>query len=161
GAPSPDGRGPCRAAGRPGRSTPGRRARGESTPAVGYHPRVTPPGKSGRTLQIAVSLGLAALLLYLFLRTMDFAAVAPRIRLARAGWLVFATLAGLVATPVFRSWRWGFLLRKAGRASAWELNSATAIGFAASTLLPARAGEIVRPVALSRSGGLPLAPCLA
>ena len=36
----------------------------------------------------------------------------------------------------------------------------TAIGFAASTLLPARAGEIVRPVALSRMAELPFTPCL-
>jgi uncharacterized protein (TIRG00374 family) len=66
-----------------------------------------------------------------------------------------------VATPLFRSWRWGFLLRKAGRPSFWDLNSATSIGFAASTLLPARAGEIVRPLALAKSAGLPVAPCLA
>ena len=41
-----------------------------------------------------------------------------------------------------------------------HLNVATAIGFAASTLLPARAGEIVRPVALSRMAALPFTPCL-
>jgi uncharacterized protein (TIRG00374 family) len=110
---------------------------------------------------MAVSLGLAALLLFLFLRTMDFAAVAEKIRSAHKGWLVFATLCGLVGTPLFRSWRWGFLLRRAGRPSAWALNSATSIGFAASTLLPARAGEIVRPVALAKTAGLPVAPCLA
>jgi len=110
---------------------------------------------------MAVSLGLAALLLYLFLRTMDFAAVAEKIRSAHKGWLVFATVCGLVGTPLFRSWRWGFLLRRAGRPSAWDLNSATSIGFAASTLLPARAGEIVRPIALAKSAGLPVAPCLA
>jgi uncharacterized protein (TIRG00374 family) len=112
-------------------------------------------------VQVVVSLALAALLLFLFLRTMDFAAVGAKIRSAHAGWLIFGTLCGLVATPVFRSWRWGFLLRKAGRPSFWDLNSATAIGFAASTLLPARAGEIVRPVALARSSGIRLAPCLA
>lgn len=128
---------------------------------MGYDPGVGASGKGGGTVQVVVSLGLAAVLLFLFLRTMDFAAVAARIRSAHAGWLAFATLCGLVATPVFRSWRWGFLLRKAGRPSAYDLNSATAIGFAASTLLPARAGEIVRPVALARASGLRVAPCLA
>ncbi len=83
------------------------------------------------------------------------------IRAAHVGWLVLATACGLTATPLFRSWRWGFLLRRAGRPSFRELNSATSIGFAASTLLPARAGEIVRPVALSKSAGLPMAPCFA
>jgi len=114
-----------------------------------------------RTLRVAISLGLAALLLVLFLRTLDFAAVGRAIRGAHVGWLLLATACGLVATPLFRSWRWGFLLRKAGRPSYWDLNSATSIGFAASTLLPARAGEIVRPVALAKTAGLPIAPCLA
>jgi uncharacterized protein (TIRG00374 family) len=114
-----------------------------------------------RTLRVAISLGLAALLLVLFLRTLDFAAVGRAIAAAHAGWLLLATACGLVATPLFRSWRWGFLLRKAGRPSFWDLNSATSIGFAASTLLPARAGEIVRPVALAKTAGLPIAPCLA
>jgi uncharacterized protein (TIRG00374 family) len=114
-----------------------------------------------RTLRVAISLGLAALLLVLFLRTLDFAAVGRAIAAAHGGWLLLATACGLVATPLFRSWRWGFLLRKAGRPSFWDLNSATSIGFAASTLLPARAGEIVRPVALAKTAGLPVAPCLA
>jgi uncharacterized protein (TIRG00374 family) len=114
-----------------------------------------------RTLRVAISLGLAALLLVLFLRTLDFAAVGRAIAAAHVGWLILATACGLVATPLFRSWRWGFLLRKAGRPSFWDLNSATSIGFAASTLLPARAGEIVRPVALAKTAGLPVAPCLA
>jgi uncharacterized protein (TIRG00374 family) len=112
-----------------------------------------------RAVRFGVSIGLAVVLLILFLRNLDFAAVGSAIRHAHAGWLLVAVTAGLVATPPIRSWRWGRLL-KGQTASAWKLNSATAIGFAASTLLPARAGEIVRPVALSRSAGLPLAPCL-
>ncbi len=118
-------------------------------------------GRTRKTLRVVVSVGLAAVLLVLFLRTLDFAAVGRAIRAAHTGWLLLATACGLVATPLFRSWRWGFLLRKAGRPSFRDLNSATSIGFAASTLLPARAGEIVRPVALAKTAGLPVAPCLA
>ena len=128
---------------------------------MGYDPAVNSPEKKGKTLRVAVSLGLAAVLLVLFLRTLDFAAVGKAIRGASVGWLVAALAANLLATPLFRSWRWGLLLKKAGRPSAFDLNSATSIGFAASTLLPARAGEIVRPVALARRAGLPVAPCLA
>lgn len=117
--------------------------------------------RPNRTLRVAISLGLAALLLVLFLRTLDFAAVGRAIAAAHVPWLLVATLAGLLGTPLLRSWRWGLLLKKAGRPSPLQLNSATAIGFAASTLLPARAGEIVRPVALARSARLPVAPCLA
>lgn len=125
---------------------------------MGYHRRVA----SSRTaLRAAISLALAALLLVLFLRTLDFAAVGRAIAHAHVGWLALATGAGLIGTPLVRSWRWALLLRKAGRPSALQLNSATSIGFAASTLLPARAGEIVRPVVLARTAGLPVAPCLA
>jgi hypothetical protein len=112
-----------------------------------------------RAVRFAVSIGLAVVLLGLFLRNLDFAAVGAALRNAHPGWLVTAAVAGLVGTPPIRAWRWGRLL-KGYRASAFDLNSATAIGFAASTLLPARAGEVVRPVALSRSAALPLAPCL-
>jgi glycosyltransferase 2 family protein len=114
-----------------------------------------------KTLRVAVSVGLAAVLLVLFVRTLDFAAVGKAIRGAHVGWLAAAVAANMIATPLFRSWRWGLLLKKAGHPSAFDLNSATSIGFAASTLLPARAGEIVRPVALARRARLPVAPCLA
>lgn len=117
------------------------------------------PGQS-RTLRIAISLGLAALLLYFFLKNLDFHAVGKAIREADAAWLVTALVASLLIIP-FRTWRWMRLLRHAGRVRFLDAFSATSIGFAASTLLPARAGEVVRPVALSRSGQIPLAPCLA
>lgn len=128
---------------------------------MGYDRAVSSSEKRGKTLRVAISVGLAAVLLVLFLRTLDFAAVGKAIRGASVGWLVAAVAANLLATPLLRSWRWGLLLTRAGRPSAYDLNSATSIGFAASTLLPARAGEIVRPVALARRAGLPVAPCLA
>ncbi len=125
---------------------------------MGYHRHVA---SRKRAFRVAISLGLAALLLVLFLRTLDFAAVGRAIGAAHVPWLAAAIVAGLLGTPLLRSWRWGLLLKKAGHPTPLELNSATAIGFAASTLLPARAGEIVRPVALAKNAGLPVAPCIA
>src|SRR5208282_5230943 len=112
------------------------------TAHVGYHRPVPLLNKGSR---VAISLGLAVLLLVLFLRKLDFAAVGRSIAAAHAGWLVTAVLAGLLATPLLRSFRWSLLLKKAGNPTFLQLVSATCIGFAASTLLPARAGEIVRP----------------
>lgn len=112
-----------------------------------------------RLIRFGVSIGLALLLLWLFLRNLDFAAVAGAIRGAHVGWIAVATAAGLLATPPVRAWRWGRLLT-GQPATPLQLNAATAIGFAASTLLPARAGEIVRPVALSRMAAIPFTPCL-
>ncbi len=124
--------------------------------ALGYHRRVS---GSSRWVRFGISIGLAVLLLGFFLRNLDFAAVAEAIRGARPGWIVLAVAAGLLGTPPIRSWRWGRLLKEYP-VRPLHLNAATAIGFAASTLLPARAGEIVRPVALSRMAALPFTPCL-
>jgi uncharacterized protein (TIRG00374 family) len=112
-----------------------------------------------RLIRFAISIGLAVLLLWLFLKNLDFTAVAEAIRGASPAWIAVATIAGLVATPPIRAWRWARLL-PAYRVRFLDLNGSIAIGFAASTLLPARAGEIVRPVALSRTASLPLTPCL-
>lgn len=112
-----------------------------------------------RLVRFGVSIGLAVLLLWLFLRNLDFAAVGAAIRSAHLGWIAVATVAGLVATPPIRAWRWRLLLGRQP-ASFLQRNASIAIGFAASTLLPARAGEIVRPAALSRMAALPFTPCL-
>jgi uncharacterized protein (TIRG00374 family) len=46
--------------------------------------------------------------------------------------------------------RWQFLLEPLGKASFANAFRATAVGFAASSLLPARAGEVIRPYFLAR-----------
>ncbi len=56
--------------------------------------------KGGKALRVAVSLGLAAVLLVLFLRTLDFAAVGKAIRGAHVGWLAAATACGLMRRPL-------------------------------------------------------------
>ncbi len=114
---------------------------------------------SSRWIRFGVSVGLAVLLFWLFLHNLDLTVVAEAIRRSRPGWIALAVVMGLLGTPLIRAWRWGRLLKEYP-ARPLQLNAATAIGFAASTLLPARAGEIVRPVALSRLAELPLTPCL-
>jgi hypothetical protein len=79
---------------------------------------------------------------------------------AHAGWLALALFIS-VATLPFRSWRWTVLLQSVGRVPQRDANVATTIGFAASTLLPARAGEVVRPYVLADRLKLPFAPVLA
>ncbi len=120
--------------------------------------RVSP--SAGRAWKIGLSIGLAALLLYLFLRHLDLAAVGGALRSADRGWLATALLVSLVAIPL-RSYRWTILLRPAGPVPQMESLGATCIGFAATTLLPARAGEIVRPAVLARRLRIPFTPALA
>ena len=60
-----------------------------------------------------------------------------------------------------RALRWVWILRPLGRVPFFPAFRATAVGFAANTVLPARAGEVLRPALLARERGLPFAALLA
>lgn len=92
-------------------------------------------------------------LLAFFLRNADLAGVWGEVRRADMRLVLAATLVTL-ATYLLRSWRWVYLVRPIGPARYWVAFRATVIGFAASFLLPARAGEIIRPYLLARREGL-------
>ena len=96
-----------------------------------------------------VVLALAAGLLAVFLRNVDLWRVAGDISRARPAWLALS-LATIVANLSIRSLRWQYLLEPLGHASFANAFRATAIGFAASSVLPARAGEVIRPYFLAR-----------
>ncbi len=123
-----------------------------------YHSPVSKT--AANALRVAVSLGLAALLLWLFFRNLDLVELVKTLSAAHPGWLGLALAITLVNFP-HRSWRWTRLLHHVQHISQREAFSATCIGFAANVLLPARAGEIVRPAVLSRRTGLPFAPAVA
>lgn len=121
--------------------------------------RVVSP-RAGKLLRNVLSVGLAVLLLWLFLRSVDLQAVGRAIANAHFGWLALAVVISFGGIP-FRSWRWTLLLARAGKVPQRHALAATAIGFAMSTLLPARAGEIVRPVVLTRRTSIPLSVTMA
>ncbi len=110
-----------------------------------------------RTVLVA---GLAVALLALFLRNADLAQVGAAVRAARMDLLVLALLLTLVAYVV-RTVRWQYLLEPLGPTRFWVAFRATVLGFAASTVLPARAGEVLRPYLLARREGLDVAAAFA
>src|SRR3989337_1364245 len=63
-------------------------------------------------------------------------------------------LAATLATYGLRAFRWQYLLAPIGATRFSSAFRATVIGFAASFLLPARAGEVIRPYVLARREGL-------
>ena len=63
-------------------------------------------------------------------------------------------LALTCATFIVRAERWQYLLGPLGRTRFSTVFRATVIGFAASAVLPARAGELIRPYLLARREGL-------
>ena len=96
-----------------------------------------------------VVLALIVGLLALFLNNVDLRIVGNELVKARLGWLALS-LATMFANLAIRALRWQFLLEPLGKASFVNAFRATAVGFAANTVLPARAGEVIRPYFLSR-----------
>ena len=90
-------------------------------------------------------LALAVVLMALFLHNVDLRGVVGQIVRARPEWLLLSLVTMPVNLPL-RAWRWQYLLEPLGSARFVNAFRATAVGFAASSLLPARAGEVIRPV---------------
>jgi glycosyltransferase 2 family protein len=100
-------------------------------------------------LRTLIVLALAAALLGLVLYNVDLSGVAREIAHARYDWLTLSLLT-MFANLVIRAWRWQYLLEPLGPTSFGNAFRATAVGFAATSILPARAGEVIRPYFLAR-----------
>jgi glycosyltransferase 2 family protein len=100
-------------------------------------------------LLVALAIGLLAW----FLRDARLDLVWREIERAdvRLLWVALGTM-GL--NLLLRAARWRYLLAPIGRVSFGNATRATIMGFAASTVLPARAGEVLRPYVLARREGL-------
>jgi len=113
-----------------------------------------------RRVQAAISIVLAAGLLAWFLSHVSLAEIGKVIASASRGWLA-ASVAISLAVFVLRALRWVWILRPVGRVPFFPAFRATAVGFAANTVLPARAGEVIRPALLSHDERLPFSALLA
>jgi uncharacterized protein (TIRG00374 family) len=103
-----------------------------------------------RTL-LAVVLSVA--LVWVFLRNADLARVWDAMRGARLDLVGVAVLITIL-THIVRTERWQYLLEPLGPTRFGVAFRATVIGFAVSAVLPARAGEVLRPYLLARREGL-------
>ncbi len=110
--------------------------------------------------KVALSVALAAALLAYFLYQAPLAEVGRALGQVHLGWVAITTAIALL-TYLLRALRWGLILRPAGRAGAGQLFGCTAAGFATSAVLPARAGELVRPLLLTARTRIPAAATLA
>lgn len=110
-----------------------------------------------RTVFVSI---LAIALFAWFLRHANLADVWVQVRRARLDLLVAAFVA-VVLTYVIRAYRWQFLLHPIGPTRFRTVFRTTVIGFAALGLLPARAGDVLRPYLLARQEGLSMSATLA
>lgn len=100
-------------------------------------------------LIVAITLALLAF----FFRDTNFARVWAETRRADP-WLLLAAVVITLVTYALRAWRWQALLAPIGPTRFSTAFRTTVIGFAMSFLLPARAGEVIRPYLLARKEGL-------
>jgi uncharacterized protein (TIRG00374 family) len=109
------------------------------------------------TILIALlTIGLVAI----FLRSIDLREAWRATLAAHPGWIAAAVAVGL-QTYALRAWRWQSLLGPIGGARFRTALRTTVIGFAASFLLPARVGEVLRPYLLARQERLDPAAAFA
>jgi glycosyltransferase 2 family protein len=107
------------------------------------------PSRLRTIIVVALTVGLLAL----FLRNVSLGDVWAAITHGRL-WLLVLALGFTAMTYVLRSLRWQYILQPIGRTHFTTAFRTTVIGFAASFLLPARAGEVIRPYLLARREGL-------
>jgi uncharacterized protein (TIRG00374 family) len=100
-------------------------------------------------LRTILVLAAAFALVALFLHNVSLWAVLAEIAHARPEWLVLS-LGTMFVNLAIRAWRWQYLLEPLGHTTFARAFRATAVGFAASSVLPARAGEVIRPYFLAR-----------
>jgi uncharacterized protein (TIRG00374 family) len=98
---------------------------------------------------IALAVGLVAI----FLRNADLAQVWHSVAEARKDYLLLA-LGTIAVGFVIRAERWKYLLEPIGHTRFRNVLRTTVIGFGASAVLPARAGEVIRPYLLARIEGI-------
>jgi uncharacterized protein (TIRG00374 family) len=113
-----------------------------------------------RTLKVVISLALMAVLLVVFLWNVDLTQVGNALERADLA-MVAASIALALFSYWFRAIRWQLILRPVATFRHSSAVLATAVGYAAMTLLPARMGDLVRPIVLSRKERLPVSATLA
>ena len=113
-----------------------------------------------RRFQATVSIVLAAALFAFFLSRVPLSEIGRQIAAVSPGWLA-ASIGFSLLVFYFRTLRWVWILRPLGKVPFYPAFRATAVGFAANTVLPARAGEVLRPAMLARERRLPFPALLA
>ncbi len=111
-------------------------------------------------IRTVIVIGLAVGLVAIFLRNADLDKVWSAVGSARVDFIALS-IALTALTFVIRAVRWQYLLGPLGPTKFRNVFRTTVIGFAASAVLPARAGEVIRPYLLARQEGLSAAATFA
>ena len=113
-----------------------------------------------KAVRIGISLALMVVLLAVFLWNVDFQEVGRSLAGADLTMLIAASLVAILAYWM-RALRWQFILLPVGRVRHSSVLITTAVGYAALSLLPARMGDLIRPLLLARREKIPASASLA
>lgn len=95
-----------------------------------------------------------------FLRQAHFGDVWHEIRTARL-WALALSLGSTACVYILRAYRWQYLLQPIGKTHFRTAFRTTVMGFAASGMLPARVGEVLRPYLLAKHENLSVSSTFA
>lgn len=101
-----------------------------------------------------------AILIAVFLWNVNLDEVAAAVESANIT-LIAAAAAIALINYYLRAIRWQLILRPVGRVRHVSALIATAVGYAAITLLPARMGDLVRPIVLAQRERIPMSGTIA
>jgi glycosyltransferase 2 family protein len=104
-------------------------------------------------LSVLVGLGVSALFSWLALKDVDWEVARQAFAVPRWGW-VAAFVAVVVFIQLVRMARWSLLLHALGERRLGRTLAVGAVGLTAIFLLPARLGELARPLLISGKGGV-------
>ena len=110
--------------------------------------------------RIALSLIFGGLLFWLAVREVQWARITEAIRAAELVYLI-PYVGSLLLIHLFRTLRWGELLRPVGKVSFGKLLAVSSVGLGAIALLPLRLGEFVRPILIRDGEEIRLGSALA
>ncbi len=103
--------------------------------------------------QILISIGLAALFLYLAFRGQDINRIASSITNVHWSWFIILFF-GSIISHIVRAWRWKYLLYPIKKdISLRNAFSGVMIGYLINNLIP-RLGELIRPYAMGKLEGI-------
>src|SRR5262245_3105913 len=111
---------------------------------------------SSRTILIVLGIVVSAFFTYIAVRNAHLSQTTSALRDTSYAWLL-PSLALLVVAFLIRAVRWQSLYPRDARPPLGPITKALFIGYLANAILPARAGEAARTVALNKSARTPIA----
>ncbi len=103
--------------------------------------------------KILLTIGISGACLYFAARRIEFAKITSDLKSLNIGYVLGAALISMVALSI-RAVRWHQVVRRERPFAFSNTFWATAIGYLANNILPARAGEVIRSVILGLSSGV-------